>query len=185
MKARCMSVSQAGAYRHRQSPAESLVPSQAMMTSQCVQQLARQTRRVRRYDYSMSLAPEGREGLFTALASAPLFAAKLPTGAFLILGSLCLHCIEGRGMLSGLVSQNTFLTWAQATRAYMYHHGIITAEIPYLVLKLALAEARPWLLSKRAQERRLSAARLLQDSATTRPSPDRWCWAPLLNSPQP
>ena len=32
------------------------------------------------YDYSMSLAPEGREGIFTALASAPLFAAKLPTG---------------------------------------------------------------------------------------------------------
>ncbi len=35
------------------------------------------------YDYSMSLAPEGREGIFTALASAPLFAAKLPTGALL------------------------------------------------------------------------------------------------------
>ena len=34
------------------------------------------------YDYSMSLAPEGREGIFTALASAPLFAAKLPTGDF-------------------------------------------------------------------------------------------------------
>ena len=33
------------------------------------------------YDYSMSLAPHGREGIFTALASAPLFAAKLPTGA--------------------------------------------------------------------------------------------------------
>lgn len=33
------------------------------------------------YDYSMSLAPLGREGIFTALASAPLFAAKLPTGA--------------------------------------------------------------------------------------------------------
>ena len=33
------------------------------------------------YDYSMSLAPYGREGIFTALASAPLFAAKLPTGA--------------------------------------------------------------------------------------------------------
>ncbi|CAK0785525.1 hypothetical protein CVIRNUC_008735 [Coccomyxa viridis] len=32
------------------------------------------------YDYSMSLAPHGREGIFTALASAPLFAAKLPTG---------------------------------------------------------------------------------------------------------
>ena len=33
------------------------------------------------YDYSMSLAPHCREGIFTALASAPLFAAKLPTGA--------------------------------------------------------------------------------------------------------
>ena len=33
------------------------------------------------YDYSMSVAPEGREGIWTALASAPLFAAKLPTGA--------------------------------------------------------------------------------------------------------
>ncbi|GAB4823238.1 hypothetical protein N2152v2_010284 [Parachlorella kessleri] len=32
------------------------------------------------YDYSMSIAPEGREGVFTALASAPLFAAMLPTG---------------------------------------------------------------------------------------------------------
>lgn len=39
------------------------------------------------YDYSMSLAPHGREGIFTALASAPLFAAKLPTGepSFLIM----------------------------------------------------------------------------------------------------
>lgn len=88
------------------------MPSQAMMSSQCVQQLAHQTRWVRRYDYSMSLAPEGREGLFTALASAPLFAAKLPTGALYILGSLCLHCIERRGVLSGQVSQNTRLTWA-------------------------------------------------------------------------
>jgi hypothetical protein len=34
------------------------------------------------YDYSMAVAPEGREGLFTALASAPLFAAKLPVGVF-------------------------------------------------------------------------------------------------------
>lgn len=33
------------------------------------------------YDYSMSVAPDGREGIWTALASAPLFAAKLPTGA--------------------------------------------------------------------------------------------------------
>lgn len=33
------------------------------------------------YDYSMAVAPNGREGVFTALASAPLFAAMLPTGA--------------------------------------------------------------------------------------------------------
>ncbi len=32
------------------------------------------------YDYSMSVAPAGREGVWTAFASAPLFAAKLPTG---------------------------------------------------------------------------------------------------------
>lgn len=31
-------------------------------------------------DYSMGVAPHGREGIFTALASAPLFAAMLPTG---------------------------------------------------------------------------------------------------------
>ena len=33
------------------------------------------------YDYSMSVAPDGREGVFTALSSAPLFLAMLPTGA--------------------------------------------------------------------------------------------------------
>eukprot|EP00887_Chlorella_sp_A99_P006636 scaffold3.g6636.t1 len=32
------------------------------------------------YDYSMAVAPQGREGIFTSLASAPLFAATLPTG---------------------------------------------------------------------------------------------------------
>ena len=33
------------------------------------------------YDYSMSVAPNGKEGIFTALSAAPLFLAKLPTGA--------------------------------------------------------------------------------------------------------
>jgi hypothetical protein len=32
------------------------------------------------YDYVMSIAPEGREASFSALASAPLFAAKIPVG---------------------------------------------------------------------------------------------------------
>lgn len=34
------------------------------------------------YDYSMGVAPEGREASFTALATAPLFAAKVPVGIF-------------------------------------------------------------------------------------------------------
>ena len=34
------------------------------------------------YDYTMSVAPEGREASFTALATAPLFAAKFPVGLF-------------------------------------------------------------------------------------------------------
>ena len=34
----------------------------------------------RLYDYVMSIAPEGREASFSALASAPLFAAKIPVG---------------------------------------------------------------------------------------------------------
>ena len=32
------------------------------------------------YDYTMSIAPEGREATFAALAAAPLFAAKVPVG---------------------------------------------------------------------------------------------------------
>jgi hypothetical protein len=32
------------------------------------------------YDLTMAMAPEGREGVFTALSSAPLFVAQLPTG---------------------------------------------------------------------------------------------------------
>lgn len=32
------------------------------------------------YDYTMSVAPLHKEGLFTSMASAPLFIAQLPTG---------------------------------------------------------------------------------------------------------
>lgn len=32
------------------------------------------------FDYTMSVAPEGKEAMFTALATAPLFAAKVPVG---------------------------------------------------------------------------------------------------------
>lgn len=34
----------------------------------------------RLYDYTMTVAPEGREGTYMALSSAPLFLAKLPAG---------------------------------------------------------------------------------------------------------
>eukprot|EP01038_Epipyxis_sp_PR26KG_P010101 gene10101-13577_t len=34
----------------------------------------------RTYDYTMSIAPEGKEATFSALASAPLFVAKVPVG---------------------------------------------------------------------------------------------------------
>ncbi|KAA6420960.1 MAG: hypothetical protein FRX49_09101 [Trebouxia sp. A1-2] len=43
------------------------------------------------YDYSMSVAPEGREGIFTAMASAPLFLGKFVTGTAsgYLLGRFC------------------------------------------------------------------------------------------------
>ncbi|KAL3157900.1 hypothetical protein ABBQ32_012309 [Trebouxia sp. C0010 RCD-2024] len=43
------------------------------------------------YDYSMSVAPEGREGVFTAMASAPLFLGKFVTGTAsgYLLGKFC------------------------------------------------------------------------------------------------
>ena len=40
------------------------------------------------YDYTMAMAPPGREGVFGALALMPLFVAKLPTG---ILGGYLLQ----------------------------------------------------------------------------------------------
>ena len=55
----------------------------------------RKTNRKTRYDYSMAVAPNGREGLFTALASAPLFLAKLPTGA--LSGALLQRFCAGNG----------------------------------------------------------------------------------------
>jgi hypothetical protein len=51
------------------------------------------------YTYSMAAAPDGHEGLFTALASAPLFAAKLPTGA--LSGWLLAKFCPGRGPCPG------------------------------------------------------------------------------------
>ena len=48
------------------------------------------------YDYTMACAPPGKEGIFGALALAPVFAAKLPTG---LLGGYLLqtHCPADAG----------------------------------------------------------------------------------------
>ena len=48
------------------------------------------------YDCSMQVAPEGREGVFSALSTAPLFLAKLPTGA--LSGWLLTRYCPGNGV---------------------------------------------------------------------------------------
>lgn len=48
------------------------------------------------YDYSMSVAPEGREGVFTAMASAPLFLGKFVTGILLRVLFSELSCYSAR-----------------------------------------------------------------------------------------
>ena len=57
------------------------------------------------YDYTMEIAPTGKEGLFGAIAAAPLFLAKLPTG--LLSGFLLDHfCpLVGEGCSVGSDSQ--------------------------------------------------------------------------------
>ena len=57
------------------------------------------------YDYTMDIAPTGKEGLFGAIAAAPLFLAKLPTG--LLSGFLLDHfCpLVGEGCADGGSSQ--------------------------------------------------------------------------------
>ena len=51
------------------------------------------------YDYSMSVAPNGKEGLFTALTSAPLFLAMLPTG--MVSGALLQNLCHGSSTCTG------------------------------------------------------------------------------------
>eukprot|EP00892_Ulva_mutabilis_P009088 jgi/Ulvmu1/6551/UM003_0185.1 len=57
------------------------------------------------YDYTMDIAPTGKEGLFGAIAAAPLFLAKLPTGLLsgFLLGRLCPRVGAGCGADGGHV----------------------------------------------------------------------------------
>ena len=71
------------------------------------------------YDYSMSLAPYGREGIFTALASAPLFAAKLPTGQ-----SLCCPQTSCNPPMRPSLKHATMLCYSQRT-----HRRCISASV--------------------------------------------------------
>ncbi|KAK9826871.1 hypothetical protein WJX81_002389 [Elliptochloris bilobata] len=87
------------------------------------------------YDYSMSLAPEGREGLFTALASAPLFAAKLPTGMLSgkLLQDFCPDTAPCGAAERGAGSGGTGTCDARALWGVI---GAITATSPLLILVL-------------------------------------------------
>ena len=62
----------------------------------------------RLYDYTMSVAQEGREGTFMALSSAPLFLAKLPVGFLsgLLLQRYCPEHLE-----EGEVRQSKTMWW--------------------------------------------------------------------------
>ena len=52
--------------------------------------------------YAISIPPDGKEGIFTALMSAPLFLAMLPTG--MISGALLQHYCPGDGSCGGSAS---------------------------------------------------------------------------------
>ena len=51
------------------------------------------------YDYSMSIAPEGREGVFTAMASAPLFLGKFVTGIHSAILALSVSSADCKGSM--------------------------------------------------------------------------------------
>ena len=62
------------------------------------------------YDYTMALAPEGREGAFTALAAAPLFLATLPTGMLSgeLLSRMCPASAEAACQPGGVPDPHAF-----------------------------------------------------------------------------
>jgi POT family proton-dependent oligopeptide transporter len=62
------------------------------------------------YDYTMALAPEGREGAFTALAAAPLFLATLPTGMLSgeLLSRMCPASAEAACHPGGVADPNAY-----------------------------------------------------------------------------
>lgn len=75
----------------------------------------------RTYDYTMSIAPEGREASFAALAAAPLFAAKVPVG--LMSGYLLSTYVPEDGN-----KDNAYMLWLIV--------GLMTLSSPILIAVL-------------------------------------------------
>jgi len=96
------------------------------------------------YDYTMACAPEGKEGVFGALALAPLFLAKLPTG---VLGGVLLRdycpgrkggdCVGALGSSEGDDGHDEPSSSGKSTKcdgfAVWGIIGLVTATSPLLI----------------------------------------------------
>ena len=78
------------------------------------------------YDYSMSVAPEGREGVFTAMASAPLFLGKFVTGKYIAVGS-AFKLAFGLAQEHSPVKQGSCCRQRilELNSAILAHHGLV------------------------------------------------------------
>ena len=86
------------------------------------------------YDYSMSVAPAGQEGAFSALSAAPVFMAKLPTG---ILSGYLLQtfCPESYSCDDGPTQPvETFESSTCNGKSLWYIIGMLTLTSPLLLL---------------------------------------------------
>ena len=107
------------------------------------------------YDYTMAVAPEGREGAYTALAAAPLFLATLPTGMLSgeLLNRFCPAAAEAGCKEGGHADPKAFCHGKPMW-------GIIAAAT--LLSPLCVTLFAPWLRPSEAH----SAAALLPDDAS-------------------
>eukprot|EP00929_Paragymnodinium_shiwhaense_P113911 TRINITY_DN82215_c0_g1_i1.p1 TRINITY_DN82215_c0_g1~~TRINITY_DN82215_c0_g1_i1.p1 ORF type:complete len:522 (+),score=65.78 TRINITY_DN82215_c0_g1_i1:254-1819(+) len=79
------------------------------------------------YDYTVSVAPEGREGTFMSLASAPIFVAMLPVG-WLSGHLLARYCPADPGDGTGTAERNSQVMWLII--------GVLTLTSPVLLFSL-------------------------------------------------
>jgi hypothetical protein len=101
----------------------------------------------RLYDYTMSIAPQGREATFSALAAAPLFAAKIPVG--LLSGYLLSHYLPedesgGNSYGSEERKKNGQLLWLIV--------GLLTISSPLLITFCEPCIREPDAISKTSEQ---------------------------------